>query len=323
MAKYLSKRVMTGLLCVIVALCLNFALIHLAPGDPIRILVGNKEPNPELVQVLTEKYGLDQPPLVQFEKYIGNLLHGDLGDSYYTGEPVQDIIKQKLPLTLFLAGTMVFIAVILGGLLGVFCAKRAGGKLDTFLGSFTYLFDSIPGYWLGLMLILLFASKLKLLPTTGLISIRESYTGFAHVLDVAKHLILPIATGVIGIVPYYFRITRASVIQQLGEDFIVTLRAAGMSEHKIFYKYVFRNAIIPTVTAVGIHLAYMIAGSTIIEIVFGLPGLGSYLMTSISRRDYPLLMGFYLILSVSVAVMMIVVDFLYTLLDPRVRHVSD
>ena len=320
MKRYVGKRVLTGILCVIMSLCINFAIIHAAPGNPIRLLAGADSPSPEMVEALTEKYGLDQPVYIQFFRYVGNLLRGDMGNSIYTNEPVAKEIMDRLGPTILLALTASLLAVILGTMLGIFCARHVGSKLDMALGSVSYLFDSTPSFWLGLMLILVFASTLKILPTAGMVDLRADNTGLAYVLDVAKHLILPGLSLSLTLIPYYFRIARSSVIQVMNEDFIVTLRATGAPERDIFNHYVFRNAILPTVTVFGIQLAYLITGASIVEIVFAWPGLGSFMMTAISRRDYPLLMGIYLVMSICVAVMMIVVDVLYSALDPRISH---
>lgn len=275
-----------------------------------------------MIQTLTEKYGLDQPLHIQFFRYVGNLLHGDMGESIYTNEPVAKEILDRLVPTIVLALSASLIALFLGTMLGIFCARHVGSKLDMALGSVSYLFDSTPSFWLGLMLILVFSSTLHILPTSGMVDLRAGYTGFARVLDIAKHLILPGMSLSLTLIPYYFRIARSSVIQVMNEDFITTLRATGASEREIFNRYVFRNAILPTVTVFGIQLAYLITGAAIVEIVFSWPGLGSYMMTAISRRDYPVLMGIYLVMSICIAVMMIVVDILYSVLDPRISHNS-
>lgn len=269
-----------------------------------------------------EKYGLDQPLHIQFFRYVGNLLHGDMGESIYTNEPVAKEILDRLVPTIVLALSASLIALFLGTMLGIFRARHVGSKLDMALGSVSYLFDSTPSFWLGLMLILVFSSTLHILPTSGMVDLRAGYTGFARVLDIAKHLILPGMSLSLTLIPYYFRIARSSVIQVMNEDFITTLRATGASEREIFNRYVFRNAILPTVTVFGIQLAYLITGAAIVEIVFSWPGLGSYMMTAISRRDYPVLMGIYLVMSICIAVMMIVVDILYSVLDPRISHNS-
>lgn len=320
MRRYIGKRALTGLLCIAMSLCINFFIIHAAPGDPVRLLAGTDTPSPEMVEALTEKYGLDQDLHIQFIRYVGNLLKGDMGTSIYTNEPVAKEIMDRLLPTILLALTASLTALILGTLLGIFCARHVGSKLDMAFGSVSYLFDSTPSFWLGLMLILVFASTLRILPTAGMVDLRASHTGFAYVLDVAKHLILPGLSLSLTLIPYYFRIARSSVIQVMNEDFITTLRATGAPENFIFNRYVFRNAILPTVTIFGIQLAFLITGASIVEIVFSWPGLGSFMMTAISRRDYPLLMGIYLVMSICVAVMMIVVDVLYSVLDPRISH---
>lgn len=322
MTRYIGKRTLTGLLCIALSLCINFAIIHAAPGNPIRLLAGTESPSPEMIAALTEKYGLDQPIHIQFIRYVGNLLHGDMGQSIYTNEPVAREILDRLAPTIVLALSASLIALVLGTLLGIFCARHVGSGLDMALGSVSYLFDSTPSFWLGLMLILIFSSTLHLLPTSGMVNLRAGYTGLRRILDIARHLILPGMSLSLTLIPYYFRIARSSVIQVMNEDFITTLRATGASEREIFNRYVFRNAILPTVTVFGIQLAYLITGSAIVEIVFSWPGLGSYMMTAISRRDYPVLMGIYLVMSICVAVMMIVVDILYSVLDPRISHES-
>ena len=320
MRRYIGKRALTGLLCIAMSLCINFFIIHAAPGDPIRLLAGTDTPSPEMVEALTEKYGLDQDLHIQFIRYVGNLLKGDMGTSIYTNEPVAKEIMDRLLPTILLALTASLTALILGTLLGIFCARHVGSKLDMAFGSVSYLFDSTPSFWRGRMLILVFASTLRILPTAGMVDLRASHTGVAYVLDVAKHLILPGLSLSLTLIPYYFRIARSSVIQVMNEDFITTLRATGAPENFIFNRYVFRNAILPTVTIFGIQLAFLITGASIVEIVFSWPGLGSFMMTAISRRDYPLLMGIYLVMSICVAVMMIVVDVLYSVLDPRISH---
>ena len=320
MKSYLGKRIVTAVLCVFLALLFNFIIIHAAPGNPIRILAGTDSVNEEMIEDITQKYGLDQPAYIQFFRYVGNLFKGDMGVSIYTGQPVADEIISKLGPTLLLCLTSSIIALILGTLLGIFCARHVGSALDSFLGSISYFFDSTPSFWLGLMLILVFASTLHLFPTAGMFNVRQNAEGFARVVDVLYHLVLPSTALSLTLIPYYFRIARTSVIQVGNEDFITTLRGAGMREDRIYRKYVFRNAILPVVTVFGIQLAYIVSGSAIVEIVFSWPGMGSYMMTAISRRDYPTLMGIYLVISISVAVMMIVVDVVYTYLDPRISR---
>lgn len=197
---------------------------------------------------------------------------------------------------------------------------KNGGVFDKLMCVLSYIFDSTPSFWLGLMIILIFASNLGWFPTSGMENMRAGYEGLQHVGDVAYHLVLPVATLSLVQFPYYFRIARSSVLQVMSEDFITTLRATGMKENRIFNKYVLRNALIPTVTVLGTSLAFLISGSVYIETVFSWPGMGRLLFSSIGKRDYPVLTGIYLIIALTVAIMMILVDVVYSLIDPRIKY---
>ena len=320
MKRYLIKRALTGLLMVIISVGINFTLIRLAPGNPMAIIAGLDNPNPAQVAALTEKYGLDKSIPEQFLIYLKGIAQGDFGYSYVNERPVISVIGERVGPTLLVTLTGLVLAVLLGTLIGVRCARKNGGAFDKAMCGISYVFDSTPSFWLGLMLILLFASNLHWLPTTGMLNMRAGYTGLARVGDIAYHLVLPVMTLVIVTSPYYFRIARSSVLQVMSEDFITTLRATGMSEKRIFNKYVLRNALIPTVTVVGSSLAHLIGGAVYIETVFSWPGMGTLLFNSISKRDYPMLSGIYLIIALSIAVMMIVVDVVYSLIDPRIKY---
>ena len=320
MRKYIFKRLLTALGIVLFVILLNYVIIHLAPGDPVRIMAGFDNPSQEQMDALTQKYGLDQPLYVQFWKYISALFRGDMGISYQYNEPVAQLILERVGASLLLSGTAAVLAVVIGCLLGLYAGRHHGKTLDRTFSGVAYTFNAMPSFWLGLMLILIFASTLRLLPTSGMVNIRKGYTGWAYVRDVAQHMVLPCATLVAVQIPAYFRITRSSVMQVMAEDFVTTFRVTGMSERKIFNKYILKNALLPIVTVFGINLAYVISGSTLIEIVFSWPGIGVLMYRAISQRDYNLLMGVYLLLSISVAVMMILVDLVYAWLDPRIRY---
>ncbi|WP_201259657.1 ABC transporter permease [Tissierella sp. P1] len=204
--------------------------------------------------------------------------------------------------------------------MGIVAARKEGSIIDVIFSGFSYILNSMPSFWLGLMLIIIFSSVLKLLPTYGMTDPRASYTGMAYVMDVMKHMILPVGTLLLVEIPLYFRIAKSSILQVTNEDFILTLRATGMSEKKIFNKYIFRNAILPTITIFGISMAYLITGVALIETVFAWPGTGRLVLTAITQRDYPTLMGIYLVMSISVAVVMMIVDIVYAVFDPRIRY---
>lgn len=320
MKRYLVKRIVTAFVIVLFVILLNFTIIKLAPGNPAKIMAGFDNPSQELIDALTIKYGLDQPVHIQFFRYIATLFSGDLGDSYLYNQSVVTLIAERMGASLLLSGVSAVLAVLLGSGLGLYAGKNHGGLLDKVFSSIAYLFNSMPSFWVGMMGILIFASTFKLLPTQGMINVRAGYTGFALVLDIAQHMILPCATLVAIQIPTYFRITKSSVMQVMAEDFITTFRVTGMSEGKIFRKYVLKNAILPIVTVFGINLAYVVAGSTLIEIVFSWPGIGVLMYRSILMRDFNVLMGVYLIIAISVAVIMIVMDLIYAWLDPRIRY---
>jgi peptide/nickel transport system permease protein len=311
---------MTGLLTVVIVFAINFVIIRLAPGDPIKTLMGKENDDPVLRAALEEKYGLDKSMPMQFVLYLKTAMTGDLGTSIIYNRPVIDMIAEKIFATLLLVLSAALLALIIGTIMGIHAARHEGSLVDVIFSGVAYVLNSMPSFWLGLMLIIIFASRLKVLPSCGMTDTRASYIGGKYVLDVLKHMILPVGTLLLIQIPSYFRIAKSSVLQVSNEDFITTLRATGMGERKIFNKYIFRNAILPTITIFGISMAYLITGVALIEIVFAWPGTGRLVLTAITQRDYPTLMGIYLIMSISVAVVMILVDIVYALFDPRIRY---
>jgi len=318
--RYIGKRVLTGIITILIVFSINFVIINIAPGDPVKTLMGQETDNPELRAALEEKYGLDEPLPVQYLTYLKNALKGDLGISIIYNRPVIKMITEKLSATILLVLTSAILSLLIGTIMGIIAARKEDSIIDLIFSGFSYILNSVPSFWLGLLFIILFSTVLKILPTYGMTNVRTSYTGLAYVWDVIKHMVLPVSTLVLIQIPLYFRIAKSSVLQVINEDFILTLRATGMREKKIFNKYVFKNAILPTVTTFGISLAYLITGVVLIEIVFAWPGTGRLVLTAINQRDYPTLMGIYLIMSVSIAVMMMIIDILYAMLDPRIRY---
>ncbi|TCJ02099.1 ABC transporter permease [Cytobacillus praedii] len=319
MKKYVTRRVFMGLLTIFVVFTINFIIIRLAPGDPISTIMGKDNDDPILRTALEEKYGFDKPMITQYAIYLKNALTGDLGISIIYNKEVMAMITERIVPTLLLVLTAAILAVIIGTLMGMYAAKNEGSKIDVIFSGAAYIFNSMPAFWLGLILIIIFSSVLGLLPSYGMINTRDAHTGFDYILDVIVHMVLPVCTLVLVEIPIYFRIAKSSILQVTNEDFIVTLRATGMSERKIFNKYILRNAILPTITIFGISLAYLITGVALIETVFAWPGTGSLMLTAINQRDYPTLMGIYLIMSISVAVVMVLVDIVYATFDPRIR----
>ncbi len=320
MKKFILKRIYTAFIVVLVVVALNFFIIKLAPGDPVNIMAGFDNPNEEFKMAVRAKYNLDKPLITQFFTYIYRLVQGDLGESYYSSRPVTELLAERMGASLLLSGTSAVLAFIIGTVLGLTAGKKEDSVQDKVLSAGTYVANAMPSFWLGLMLIFVFASRLGWLPTQGMYSLRENYTGVARYIDLGKHLILPVTTLVLVQIPGYFRITRSSVIQVMADDYITTFRVTGMSEKKIYMKYVLKNAILPVVTLFGINVAYIVAGSTLVETVFSWQGIGILMYTAIAKRDYNVLMGTYLIIAVSVAFFMILVDVIYAKLDPRIHY---
>ena len=320
MKKFILKRIYTAFIVVLVVVALNFFIIKLAPGDPVNIMAGFDNPNEEFKMAVRAKYNLDKPLITQFFTYIYRLVQGDLGESYYSSRPVTELLAERMGASLLLSGTSAVLAFIIGTVLGLTAGKKEDSMQDKVLSAGTYVANAMPSFWLGLMLIFVFASRLGWLPTQGMYSLRENYTGIARYIDLGKHLILPVTTLVLVQIPGYFRITRSSVIQVMADDYITTFRVTGMSEKRIYMKYVLKNAILPVVTLFGINVAYIVAGSTLVETVFSWQGIGILMYTAIAKRDYNVLMGTYLIIAVSVAFFMILVDVIYAKLDPRIHY---
>lgn len=319
MTKYLGKRFAVCMLAVILSVFINFALVRLAPGNPIAIMAGMDSPNQEMIDTLTAKYGLDKPILVQFGIYLGNLLKGDFGFSYRNNLPVTQLVGERVGPTLLLSLTSLLLAVLLGCGMGLRAARKADSRFDRFFSNLSYMLDAMPSFWLALMLMLLFATTLKWLPTAGMVNVRAAYTGWHRVLDILVHMVLPVSCITILSAPAYYRIMRSSALQVMHEDYITLYRAAGMPEKKIFQRYVLKNAILPVVTMLGMSLAYSLAGVALVEIVFAWPGMGRLLLDSINKRDYAVLSGIYLMLSMAIAVVTVLLDAVYAWLDPRIR----
>lgn len=320
MTRFILRRILSGVLTVLMVFVINFIIIKAAPGEPIRTIMGKETDDPALREALMEKWGLNKSLPEQFWSQFSNALRGDLGTSIIYNRSVNDMINERLAATVLLGLVSAILALVTGTALGIFCARHEGSFIDGLLSAVSYALDAMPSFWLGLMLIIVLSSKLGLLPAQGMTDARMEYQGMRHVFDVMLHLVLPTLTLVLITMPGYFRIAKSSIQQVTSEDFIVTLRATGMSEKKIFDKYIFKNAILPTVTIFGITLAFLVTGVTLIEIVFSWPGTGRLTMTAINQRDYPTLMGIYLVMSVSVALVMVLVDIAYAFLDPRIRY---
>lgn len=319
-APYLFRRGIQTILTIFLIIIINFFIINLAPGDPIRVMAGEFAfSNPEYVKALRKRWGLDKPLTERFIIYLINLFKGDMGFSYRYMQPVTIIIGERIVPTLLLTFTSLIISFLLGVLLGVFSARKSGTVMDLSLSFTMIILYSMPVFWLGIILILIFAVNLRLFPIAGMYSARVTYKGIGLWLDILWHMTLPVTTLVLAQLPVYYKITKASILEQTREDYVKTFTAYGFHRETIFRRYILRNALLPPVTIFGLQLGFVLSGAALVEIIFGWPGMGRLLLDAAFYRDYPLLMGLYLVTAIGVAAANFLTDIVYMFLDPRVR----
>lgn len=302
---------------------LNFILPRLMPGDPLHAIYGDEAlvaMTDEMEAQLIRQFSLDKSWWDQMLAYIMGLLQGDLGFSYYYREQVSQVILGALPWTLLLAGLALVIATAIGIILGIESGFCRGSSLDRGLVASLMFLGGFPDFFIGILLLLIFAVSLDIMPLSGATSPYAGYEGLAYMLDVLKHLALPLASMVLVQLGGIFLLTRNTMVTLLGESFILTARAKGCPESYIKYSHAGRNSLLPVTTATGMHIPHLITGALFIEIVFSYPGIGSLLNTAIAARDYPLIQGILLIVTVTVLSANYLVDLLYMRLDPRVRY---
>jgi len=317
---YAARRIVQAIPLVFAIIIINFMLVHLAPGDPASYLASQSQATAEYAQQIRRELGLDQPLYVQLYRHIVQTLQGDLGLSFRYRESVAGLIAARLPATLLLMGSAFVFASILGVLLGVVAARFAntlGDNAATFMALAGY---SMPVFWLGQILLIVFAVRLDLFPTQGMYSLRAPSEGFGRVLDVAHHLFLPALTYGVYHLTLVFRLTRTKMQETLATDFITTARAKGVPERGLVMKHALPNSLLPVVTVMGVNFGYMIAGSVLAETVFAWPGIGRLMYESILSRDYPVLMGIFTAVSILVIIANLVTDIVYAIIDPRVVY---
>jgi len=316
----MARRLLQLLGVVLGVAVINFFLLRLAPGDAAQVLAGEAgAATPEYMLALRHQFGLDQPLLVQFGKYLLNLAQGNLGFSFRHGMPVAQLIAERLPATLLLMGASIAFAVLLGSALGVLAAYRAGKLADVVISTLALLFFATPLFWIGLMLVVVFSVWLDWLPVGGMFTIEAGYTGWAHCLDVARHLVLPALTLGLFYMAVYTRLVRATMIEVRRQDFVRTAVAKGARPLRVLFAHVLRNALLPLVTMLGVQVSSIIGGAVLVETVFSWPGLGRLAFEALFQRDFNLLLGILLCSSVVVILVNWLVDFVYTRLDPRIR----
>lgn len=319
MRRYALRRVVQIVPVMLFIAVVNFLLIHLAPGDPAAALAGEGAPQ-EFIEALRVDYGLDKPLLQQLGTYLSTLLQGDLGYSFAYRRPVVEVIVERLPATALLVFASQIPAIVIGTLLGAYSARHYPSKIDNAVTAVSLSLYAVPIFWSGLLLILVFAVWLRWLPASGMFSLTAPSEGLGRFLDIARHMALPTTALFLYSLPTYVRLTRASVIEIMREDFITTARAIGYSENVVFFRHALRNALLPAVTVAGLSLSFVFAGALLTETVFGWPGMGRLMYEGVLKRDYPVLMGVFLVTSALVLIVGIVTDMIYAALDPRVSY---
>lgn len=303
------------------ALTVNFALPHLAPGDPLRYVVGQAVSDLTATQrrQLLATYGLDRPLHVQFLDYLVGIAQGDLGTSVMFGRPVAAVIVERLPPTLLLVGLALLLSTVVGTLLGAWSAWHEGTRDDAVVLTALVAADSTPAFWVGMVCVSVFAFHLGWFPSYGISSVGGSETVFEAVVDWARHLALPLATLTLARVGGIYLVARGSVLTTTREDFVRFERAKGLSERAILFRHVLPNSLLPIYTRFTLQLGTLVGGAVVVETVFSYPGLGMLVYDAALARDYPLLQGAFLVLTVTVIVANALADLTYPLVDPRTR----
>lgn len=306
MFSYLLRRLFTSILVLFGISMLVFSVIHLVPGDVTMAILGRQKVTEEKVAELREQLGLNDPLYVQYGRYLSKALRGDLGVSIRNNLSVSEAISEQLPSTFALALSALTVALIIGGILGMLAALRHGSWVDTFVMGLSVSGLSIPTFWMGLLLILFFSVKLKLFPSIS------SGSSFAALFLPALTLGLPEAAVVA-------RMVRASMLDVLNKDYIITARAKGLPERMVILKHALRNALIPVVTFVGLQMAYLLGGATIVETMFARQGIGRLAVQSIFNRDYPMVQGVVLVTATIYVLINTLTDITYVWLNPKIR----
>jgi peptide/nickel transport system permease protein len=318
--KYIVRRLAQAIPLVFVILSLNFFLIHAAPGDPVDMLTGEVAVDEEDLEKLRREFGLDKPLYVQLTTYFSKVLKFDLGSSLRYRTEVLGLILSRMPATLLLMGSALTFASIFGILLGTIAAQRPYGLTDNVVTMSALIGYSMPVFWLGQLLLLIFAFHLNWFPTQGMFTLRIPSEGWERVVDLLKHLVLPAVTYGIFHLTLIFRLTRVKMQDVLAEDYVVTARAKGVDERGVVYGHALRNAMLPIVTIIGFNFAFMMAGSVLTETVYAWPGMGRLMYDAVTSRDYPILLGLFYVISIMVILVNVITDIIYAFIDPRVVY---
>lgn len=318
--RYVLKRLLQAIPVIVAILVVNFFLLHLAEGDAADVLAGEAgSATPEYMAQLRQKFGLDKPLPVQLAIYLKNVLSFDLGFSFRHDMPVSKLVLDRFIPTLLLMVSTIVLAVGFGIVLGLLAASGLNTWRDNVISIFALITYATPLFWIGLMMIVVFSLKLHWFPTSGMENVAMFYEGWDRVKDIAHHLVMPTITLSLFYLALYTRLMRASMLEQAGMDYVVTARAKGLTERRIVFGHILRNALLPVVTMAGVQVGALIGGSVIVESVFAWPGLGMLAYEALFSRDLNLLLGIFLLSALLVVAINLIVDIIYSFLDPRIE----
>ena len=320
-SRYLGRKVGQAILTIFAIVILNFILFRMMPGSPERLL-HNPHLSQQQLDSLRTRWGLDKPLIPdQLVAYLQATAKGDLGVSIkFQNRPALEVISEFLWPTVLLIGLGEIVAIIIGLTIGAYAGWKRGGAVDRVGTGASLILYSMPYFVIGMPLIIIFAAGLHWFPTSGMSSVSISSQGFlGQLFDIGRHLVLPLATVSLGLIGSYSIIMRSAILETRSEDYMTTARAKGLSDGRMLRSHAFPNALLPMVTIIAINLGYVVAGAITAEIVFNWPGLGTLTINALDERDYPVLQGIFLLLSVAVVIANLAADLLYGLLDPRVR----
>jgi peptide/nickel transport system permease protein len=320
MISFIFARLGKAAIILIAIIALNFLLIHAAPGDPAAVMAGEAGASDEkFLAQLRAQFGLDKSLPEQLAIYMKGVATLDLGYSYRQQMPVSDLIFTRLPATLLLTFSAFIISLLFGTLAGVLASARVGSWADTLISTAALIFYATPLFWVALMAVILFSVTLDWLPGFGYETVGAGYTGLRRLLDIALHLIMPATTLGLFFMAVYMRMTRASMLEVRGLDFVKTARAKGLAPRTILWRHIFRNAMLPIVTLAGLQAGQLVGGAVLTETVFAWPGIGRLMFEALAQRDYNLLLGIFFVSAAMVLLFNLITDVAYRFVDPRIR----
>ncbi len=320
--RYLGRKFAQAMVTIVAIVLLNFILFRMMPGSPERVLLRNQYLTQEKIDEVRIAWGLDKPLFPdQLVGYVDATLKGDLGYSFFfRGTPVTEVVGQRFWPTILLIGIAELISIFVGLAIGSYAGWKRGGLGDRIGSGVSLILYSMPYFVIGLPLIMIFAAGLGWFPTSGMLTVGATYASFVdRFIDFGRHLVLPLTTVSLGLIGGYSIIMRSSIIETRSEDYITTARAKGLRDGRVLREHAFPNAMLPMVTIIAINVGYVVAGAITAEVVFNWPGLGTLSVDALASRDYPVLQGVFLLLSITVVLANLAADLIYGFLDPRVR----